>query len=509
MKKVLLTNFKLINYTGSELDTLTVANYFLDKNYDVTIYTLEYGYPILNEVNSKIKIIDCIHDAELDESYDLIWSHHYPLLDYLIFGKLVKAKHIAYISLSSYEPYEKIPEYYSFLDFVSILSQEGFNVLQDKGYNVNKIKVFTNYSFEKYFKSRKRVLNEKIRKICVVSNHVPDEILKFKVIAEKNDIKVDIYGKQFKYVSINEKLLKNYDVIITIGKTVNYAISLGIPVYCYDIFGGDGYITKKNIQKSYEYNFSGRYKQCIMTGTEIFEDIVKNYLKVLKDIDYLYSFGLKKFCFENNMNECLKQIFSHNNDINIARLLHDYSDYGCNAVLFVREIQKLYFSSRHKDCYIKYFRVYCDYGNGFKEDGISVLYPKLENDKYFIKFCVKRNVKKIRIYISHIAYTMINYFNINGRNLELSSIRNVERYNKKVITVDGNAFIDYTTSKISSIKIEMQAFVLHKKDFINDIRNLEKRCNDLLEEKNIVTGSRWFKMINKVRVIMGKDDLLK
>ena len=57
MKKVLLTNFKLINYTGSELDTLTVANYFLDKNYDVTIYTLEYGYPLLNNIDKRIKII--------------------------------------------------------------------------------------------------------------------------------------------------------------------------------------------------------------------------------------------------------------------------------------------------------------------------------------------------------------------------------------------------------------------------------------------------------------------
>ena len=48
MKKVLLTNFEMVNYSGSELDTFTMANYFFNHGYDVTIFTLRYNYPLLN-----------------------------------------------------------------------------------------------------------------------------------------------------------------------------------------------------------------------------------------------------------------------------------------------------------------------------------------------------------------------------------------------------------------------------------------------------------------------------
>ena len=35
----------------------------------------------------------------------------------LLFTKKIEADHIAYISLSSYEPYETIPPYYKYLDY--------------------------------------------------------------------------------------------------------------------------------------------------------------------------------------------------------------------------------------------------------------------------------------------------------------------------------------------------------------------------------------------------------
>lgn len=59
MKKVLLTNFQFKNLTGSEIDTKTVAEYFLKNKWDVTIFTFTYGYPLINELDSRIKIIDC------------------------------------------------------------------------------------------------------------------------------------------------------------------------------------------------------------------------------------------------------------------------------------------------------------------------------------------------------------------------------------------------------------------------------------------------------------------
>ena len=45
-KKILLTNVYMKNFSGSELDTITIANYLSDNGYDVTIFSLEFGFPL-------------------------------------------------------------------------------------------------------------------------------------------------------------------------------------------------------------------------------------------------------------------------------------------------------------------------------------------------------------------------------------------------------------------------------------------------------------------------------
>lgn len=39
------------------------------------------------------------------------------------------------------------------------------------------------------------------------------------------------------YKSITLEILSQYDVAITIGKTVQYCLVMGVPVYVYDKFG--------------------------------------------------------------------------------------------------------------------------------------------------------------------------------------------------------------------------------------------------------------------------------
>ena len=56
MKKVLLTNLYIEKYSGSEIDTVTVANYFKKLGWDVTIFCLTKGYPLLDDLNKDVKI---------------------------------------------------------------------------------------------------------------------------------------------------------------------------------------------------------------------------------------------------------------------------------------------------------------------------------------------------------------------------------------------------------------------------------------------------------------------
>jgi len=81
-------------------------------------------------------------------------------------------------------------------------------------------------------------------------------------------------------VYIEDKVLENYDLVITIGKTVNYCLALGVPVYCYDWFGGSGYLNPGNFAINKRHNFSGRDSFRKLSGEAIFREITQNTLKI-------------------------------------------------------------------------------------------------------------------------------------------------------------------------------------------------------------------------------------
>lgn len=307
MKRILLTNFNIVNFTGSEIDTITIAKYLVEKGYDVDIFTLQYYEPLRKHVDERINVIDLNSMDNLKENYDLIWAHHYPLLDYLIFHKQIKAKKIVYLSLSALEPYEALPEYYEHLSLICVMSERTKEELIKECNIDREIYVFPNYA-PNIFLEEKIVYKKEIEKICIISNHVPDELLEFKEIASSNNIVVDIFGMQHIQKYVDEKLLREYDVIISIGKTLFYSTAMGKPSYCYDWFGGYGYITRKNIEQCYKKNFSGRGENTKKTAHQIYEEITSGFSKVQRSLKDVRKFASKNYCLENNMEKILKHI---------------------------------------------------------------------------------------------------------------------------------------------------------------------------------------------------------
>jgi len=119
--------------------------------------------------------------------------------------------------------------------------------------------LFTNPAPTK-FSNIKRKNNSKIKNILIVSNHPPTEIIKARKILNKSGIKTvlmgEINGDEHKL--IEPDFINKFDVVITIGKTVQYCMCAGIPVYIYDIFGGPGYLSDDNFILASDKNFSGR-----------------------------------------------------------------------------------------------------------------------------------------------------------------------------------------------------------------------------------------------------------
>lgn len=139
MKKILLTNLSMKDIKGDNNNTLDLANYFIGKNYEVDIFTLENadsidGYNIYtnNEVD------------KLSKEYDLILAHHFPLLDYLLFDKDIKAKHIVYEYLENDKSYDELPKYYNYLSKCIVNNSQVMKDLEDEYKDINNLMLYNN-----------------------------------------------------------------------------------------------------------------------------------------------------------------------------------------------------------------------------------------------------------------------------------------------------------------------------------------------------------------------------
>ena len=285
MKNVLITNFGISKYSGSEINAITIAKRMKELGYKVYVAALNFSAPLYNESKEYIDV--CINlkkdEFNFEEiEFDLIWAHHFFLLDWLIFDKKVKAKKVIYSSLSGKEYFEVAPIYGNSLNLILANSPETQAYLQEEG--LKSVQLLENYSFEEYF--NRDIERNELRKIAVVSNHVPEEVnIALNLLKEKG-YEVEIYGEEGKQELITDKVLENYDVIITIGKTVQYCMSLKIPVYVYDRFGGAGYLKMDNMEQNRKHNFSGRsYEK--KSEEELVNDIINDFPNAIKDLEQI------------------------------------------------------------------------------------------------------------------------------------------------------------------------------------------------------------------------------
>ena len=296
----------MVDFSGSVIVSVDVAKELIRKGYSVSICSfriLDEIHKILTSFGIEVILID---DGSQRQGlkFDLLWGHH-PVIINRLLDLGFQFKHLIFSSLSPYEPLEFPPVYIQLFDFVLANSWETQERLRDFG--IGNSFVFPNASPVEYLSSGRLIIKE-LRKILVVSNHLVPEVIRARDSLILNGFQVDILGFGHNHKMVSPDLLLNYDAIVTIGRTVPLALALGIPVYCYDHFGGDGWILLKNFEINSKYNFSGRPNQRKISGDLIFEEIVSSYSEALKDLPRLRSLVETNYNFSKIVSFFLSQL---------------------------------------------------------------------------------------------------------------------------------------------------------------------------------------------------------
>lgn len=316
---ILLTNHFIINYSGSELVIFDLARYFVGRGDHVYLASFEIRGSIKGHFDSlNVSWVDLAlpldHLARIE--FDLIWGHHFTTFDAIFSSGHIHSKAVVFSSLSPFEPLEAPPLYTEYIDLFIANSVETRNALISVGITPERIQIFPNSISSSYLDKEMRPLVSPNR-IAFVSNHMPIEVQDAARLLSFDGISSVLYGINHTVEYITPELLSEFDVVVTIGRTVVPALAVGSLVYCYDRFGGPGYITRSNFECAYETNFSGRCSPRHLTGSEIAQEVRQNYLQPSHDRTILRELIRRSHVFETNMAAALhileyRQPVSHN-----------------------------------------------------------------------------------------------------------------------------------------------------------------------------------------------------
>lgn len=337
---------------------IAVVSIFFDKN----------TKKIIEDAGAKVYDVQEYLSLASSSAYDLIIAFHFPILERMLFAG-VRSKKIINWSLSPYEPLEAYSAFWADLTLL-IANSEETKIERAKTQRIpaERIIVINNPLPDKFQRKAGSTLHNSGEalsslRVLVVSNHVPLELSNLIQLSrntnnffgnnettyqkgggeETKGLSFVHYGQGGDVVGeVTPELIEKFDVVVTIGKTIQYCLGMSKPVFEYDRFGGRGYINLNNYEEAKKFNFSGRPKYRNLSSTDLAGELLRGYPEAKKQVAELQRKALIDFSIRSQI-ECLFQLLSEKQEIDpglLDRLIKP-TNFELDSVAFINSFRWL------------------------------------------------------------------------------------------------------------------------------------------------------------------------
>ncbi len=288
MRVLVLTNH-FAEFCGSAVVALEVASWFAGRGDAVTLAANYLADPIRGVAPPELSLTDEVEDLEL-AGFDLVWCQH-DLLSLLPLAAFARASDrrevplVAYVSLSPHEPYESVDPMVAASLGAEIFanSVETRRAIVERSHGLLEsaaIRIFHNAAPASFWERRaaeSRPLPAALRSLAMVSHHPPREISEAAERLQAAGIQVRRIGREHDHHLVTPEDLRRVDALVSIGKSAVYALATATPIYLYDHFGGDGWLSAGNFTVNAEHNFSGRPARRRLTAEAIVRELLDGF----------------------------------------------------------------------------------------------------------------------------------------------------------------------------------------------------------------------------------------
>jgi hypothetical protein len=261
-RSALLCSHHLMQWGGSELVLLELAEALMARDVAVTLFVPFVKQAFVDEaVPPGIAVHSDPQDVSPD-AFDMIYGHHQVQTGLLVAHLQVlrdgmDLPPMIYNHLSPYELFELPGPFVepTLADIVLANSPETMARIDELGALPQTVDLWPNPAPASFEGEAGR---GPLRRLLSVSHHLPDELGTAFELLRDEGIEVTRIGQGADIRRVMPDDIAGHDAVVTIGKTVQYALRGRRPVFCYDHFGGPGWLDAGNMTQAAAVNFSGR-----------------------------------------------------------------------------------------------------------------------------------------------------------------------------------------------------------------------------------------------------------
>ena len=263
--RILITNHQLLDIAGSEMVTSELGSALKDSHHEVAIFTLHKGKFADHIIESQgIPVFTTNprdHEALLEFDPEVLHIQHWPT--YLWLRKIGITAPAVFGFLGVMPSVENPPPLLAGSHAISWAVSEEVknNICSLPGWGNQKPSIIRNWVAPGKFSDpiTKTSTSDRKKRLIVVSNHFPDEYKDpIRALSAELNLELVHFGLPETPKALDRSDFEDAFAVVSIGRTVLLAASLGIPTLMLDHFGSDGWLTPENIFTVRERNFSGR-----------------------------------------------------------------------------------------------------------------------------------------------------------------------------------------------------------------------------------------------------------
>ena len=272
--KILLATHQLLDFTGSELFTFTLADFLKRHGHEVTVYSPYVDRFWQRFESIRVRVVENLDDLRGD-TFDLAHVHHN--ITAIEVRRCFPSLPMVFLSHGVLPFLEQPPAINLQITRFLAVSEEVQAALLGYGIPENRVSIFRNIVDSQRF-CPSSVLRPVPERALIISARLDEQ--RENIIREACalcGISPTFHGGRFGEIDPSHLplLINNADIVFSLGRGAIEAMMCGrIPVV-FDYLGGDGMVTPDNLQELMTCNFSGRLCGRGYTVDELVSEIKK------------------------------------------------------------------------------------------------------------------------------------------------------------------------------------------------------------------------------------------